>query len=74
MSAHSPEETQACGDEFEDSPASGWTGTPRKATRQAMTRVVSRKRVDPLLLLTGWLLFAAALGVGILIGWAIWGH
>jgi ATP-dependent Clp protease ATP-binding subunit ClpC len=26
------------------------------------------------LLLTGWLLFAVALGVGVLIGWAIWGH
>jgi ATP-dependent Clp protease ATP-binding subunit ClpC len=26
------------------------------------------------LLLTGWLLFAAALGVGLLVGWAIWGH
>jgi hypothetical protein len=35
---------------------------------------VSDKHPDPLLLLIGWLLFAAALGVGILIGWAIWGH
>jgi ATP-dependent Clp protease ATP-binding subunit ClpC len=26
------------------------------------------------LLIVGWLLFAVALGVGILIGWAIWGH
>jgi ATP-dependent Clp protease ATP-binding subunit ClpC len=25
------------------------------------------------LLVTGWLLFAAALGIGILVGWAIWG-
>jgi hypothetical protein len=24
-------------------------------------------------LLLGWLLFGAALGVGILVGWAIWG-
>jgi ATP-dependent Clp protease ATP-binding subunit ClpC len=26
------------------------------------------------LLVTGWLLFAGALGVGILVGWGIWGH
>jgi hypothetical protein len=25
------------------------------------------------MLVTGWLLFAAALGVGVLVGWAIWG-
>ena len=27
----------------------------------------------PVLLVTGWLLFALALGTGILVGWAIWG-
>ena len=26
------------------------------------------------LLVTGWLLFAGALGIGIVIGWGIWGH
>jgi ATP-dependent Clp protease ATP-binding subunit ClpC len=26
------------------------------------------------LLVIGWLLFAIALGVGVLVGWAIWGH
>jgi ATP-dependent Clp protease ATP-binding subunit ClpC len=26
------------------------------------------------LLVIGWLLFAVALGVGVLVGWAIWGH
>ncbi len=32
------------------------------------------RRVPPVaLLVTGWLLFGAALGVGVLIGWAIWG-
>jgi hypothetical protein len=25
------------------------------------------------MLVTGWLLFGVALGVGVLIGWAIWG-
>jgi ATP-dependent Clp protease ATP-binding subunit ClpC len=35
-----------------------------------------RRRRDPaahLLVAVGWLLFAGALGIGILIGWAIWG-
>jgi ATP-dependent Clp protease ATP-binding subunit ClpC len=32
------------------------------------------RRIPPLVLLvTGWLLFAVALGVGVLVGWAIWG-
>jgi ATP-dependent Clp protease ATP-binding subunit ClpC len=32
------------------------------------------RRLPPVaLLVTGWLLFALALGVGVLIGWAIWG-
>jgi hypothetical protein len=31
------------------------------------------RRLPPVaLLVTGWLLFALALGVGVLIGWAIW--
>jgi hypothetical protein len=30
-----------------------------------------RRRMDGLVV--GWLLFAAALGIGILVGWAIWG-
>jgi ATP-dependent Clp protease ATP-binding subunit ClpC len=32
-----------------------------------------RRRIFVLPLVLGWLLFATALGVGILIGWAIWG-
>jgi ATP-dependent Clp protease ATP-binding subunit ClpC len=33
-----------------------------------------RRALPPLaLLVTGWVLFGAALGVGVLIGWAIWG-
>ena len=32
-----------------------------------------RRRIFVLPLVVGWLLFATALGVGILIGWAIWG-
>ncbi|HJU37706.1 MAG TPA: hypothetical protein VJ716_09860 [Gaiellaceae bacterium] len=31
-------------------------------------------RRETVLLLFGWLLFAVALGAGVLIGWAIWGH
>jgi ATP-dependent Clp protease ATP-binding subunit ClpC len=45
---------------------------PREA--RASADVESRRRVEQRLLLTGWLLFALALGVGILVGWAIWGH
>ena len=33
----------------------------------------TRRRFPYDVLLVGWVLFAAALGVGILIGWAIWG-
>ena len=33
-----------------------------------------RPRRDVWLLGAGWLLFAGALGIGILIGWGIWGH
>ena len=33
-----------------------------------------RVRSGASLLVTGWLLFAAALGVGVLVGWAIWGN
>jgi len=32
-----------------------------------------RFQLSPSLLVAGWLLFAVALGVGVLIGWAIWG-
>jgi ATP-dependent Clp protease ATP-binding subunit ClpC len=46
--------------------------SPRLAVRRA--HLSRRPRREPLLLLTGWLLFAGALGVGILIGWGIWGH
>jgi hypothetical protein len=39
-----------------------------------MPRVLASGQPGQQLLLTGWLLFAAALGVGLLVGWAIWGH
>jgi ATP-dependent Clp protease ATP-binding subunit ClpC len=47
-------------------------GQPRP---MAMSREGGRRRGrrGPLLLVTGWLLFGLALGIGILIGWAIWG-
>ena len=46
-------------------------GQERRAQRRR--RFVPRRR-ETALLLCGWLLFAGALGVGVLIGWAIWGH
>jgi len=45
-------------------------GIPAQGLRHGRRRVVPAPH---LLVVTGWLLFAAALGVGILIGWAIWG-
>jgi ATP-dependent Clp protease ATP-binding subunit ClpC len=43
------------------------TPTPRPPVKK-------HRRLPPVLLLvTGWILFAAALGVGVLVGWAIWG-
>jgi ATP-dependent Clp protease ATP-binding subunit ClpC len=47
------------------------TGQERMAQRRR--RFVPRRR-ETAPLLWGWLLFAVALGVGVLIGWAIWGH
>jgi ATP-dependent Clp protease ATP-binding subunit ClpC len=41
--------------------------------RPARLRRPRRTPAPYLLLVAGWLLFAAALGVGILIGWLIWG-
>ena len=35
---------------------------------------LSRRRHEASIRMVGWLMFAAPLGVGILIGWAIWGH
>jgi ATP-dependent Clp protease ATP-binding subunit ClpA len=37
-------------------------------------KTVRHARGAASLLVIGWLLFAAALGVGVLVGWAIWGH
>jgi ATP-dependent Clp protease ATP-binding subunit ClpC len=43
------------------------TPTPRPLVKK-------HRRLPPVLLLvTGWILFGAALGAGVLIGWAIWG-
>jgi ATP-dependent Clp protease ATP-binding subunit ClpC len=50
-------------------------GVPRvaeSAKREPLVRH-PRRRIFVLLLVVGWLLFATALGVGVLIGWAIWG-
>jgi ATP-dependent Clp protease ATP-binding subunit ClpC len=43
--------------------------------RRTASYVPPRRRSLPpvALLVSGWLLFAAALGVGVLVGWAIWG-
>jgi ATP-dependent Clp protease ATP-binding subunit ClpC len=38
-----------------------------------LTRAVVESKKALSLLLVGWILFALALGVGVLIGWAIWG-
>jgi ATP-dependent Clp protease ATP-binding subunit ClpC len=43
-----------------------WSRRHMKAVRHARSRAS--------LLVIGWLLFAAALGVGVLVGWAIWGN
>jgi ATP-dependent Clp protease ATP-binding subunit ClpC len=43
------------------------TPTPRPPRKQS-------RRIPPVaLLVTGWVLFGGALGVGVLVGWAIWG-
>jgi ATP-dependent Clp protease ATP-binding subunit ClpC len=48
-------------------------------SREISSEVTRRKPAwsrhsAPRLLLIGWLLFAVALGLGVLVGWAIWGH
>src|SRR2546421_6104601 len=48
------------------------TGRPPFATMPPVLAPSGHLRQQ--LLLTGWLLFAVALGVGVLVGWAIWGH
>jgi len=41
---------------------------------QPLPTLRRRRQVPPVaLLVTGWLLFALALGAGVLVGWAIWG-
>jgi ATP-dependent Clp protease ATP-binding subunit ClpC len=56
---------------------SGPGGTVSVVTMTAAgTRIgaVRRRGIPPVaLLVAGWLLFALALGIGVLIGWAIWG-
>jgi len=47
-------------------PAPRFSRTPRGSATYGAPTMFSR-------LLAGWLLFAVALGVGVLIGWAIWG-
>jgi ATP-dependent Clp protease ATP-binding subunit ClpC len=44
------------------------------STPQRHVKAVRHARSGASLLVIGWLLFAAALGVGVLVGWAIWGN
>ena len=46
---------------------------PGAVQMPAMRRMVKPRQLDVVSLVFGWLLFALALGVGILVGWAIWG-
>ena len=46
---------------------------PGAVQMPAMRRLRESRRLDALSLVLGWSLFAAALGIGILVGWAIWG-
>jgi ATP-dependent Clp protease ATP-binding subunit ClpC len=41
-------------------PAGGWSADPQRSLRTPS-------------LVSGWLLFGVSLGIGVLIGWAIWG-
>ena len=40
---------------------------------ELMLRAAGRRKKTLTFLAVGWLLFAVALGIGVLIGWAIWG-
>jgi ATP-dependent Clp protease ATP-binding subunit ClpC len=53
----------------------GQTVSATTMTRTApLTGAARRARIPPVaLLVTGWVLFALALGAGVLVGWAIWG-
>ena len=53
----------------------GQTVSAMTMTRTApLTGAARGARIPPVaLLVTGWLLFALALGAGVLVGWAIWG-
>ena len=46
----------------------------RSAWSHRRMKAVGHARSGASLLVIGWLLFAAALGIGVLVGWAIWGH
>jgi ATP-dependent Clp protease ATP-binding subunit ClpC len=56
-----------------DAPPAGRAGLPRRLPRRSAQYGTWRSADATSLLMLGWLLFAAALGIGILIGWAIWG-
>ena len=57
----------------ESPPRRTWHGQiPVSSHRQGMRRSGAFK-FAPLLLVAGWLMFAVALGLGILLGWLIWG-
>jgi ATP-dependent Clp protease ATP-binding subunit ClpC len=49
------------------------TLAPEVIEELKLTRAVVGSKKALSLLLVGWMLFAVALGVGVLIGWAIWG-
>jgi ATP-dependent Clp protease ATP-binding subunit ClpC len=50
-------------------------GGPRVQPAGSLRHMAARHaRTMVSLLVIGWLLFAVALGVGVLVGWAIWGH
>jgi ATP-dependent Clp protease ATP-binding subunit ClpA len=51
----------------------GALGGTKLAPRKLVARAGSVRRGALRVLVVGWLLFAVAMGIGILIGWAIWG-
>jgi ATP-dependent Clp protease ATP-binding subunit ClpC len=62
------------GQRVERSEASLVASSARRRMPRRVATYRGRRRLSPTTaLVVGWLLFGAALGVGILIGWAIWG-
>lgn len=62
--------------EVGERPRSPWQHAPTVRRRRGMRAAAPHRppfRFAPLLFVAGWLLFAVPLGLGILIGWLIWG-